>query len=246
MAGAQYEPFEEQGVVTERGRRLPAGNHKCCSQVGRVVDAVHPLAPAACGRFDQYREADITGSRDQVGVGEAGFGDSRYHRNAKGRHSCLRCDLVAHGGDSCSRRSDKHQPGVCQRGGEIGVFRKESVTGVHCLSPGSHGGIDHGLDTEITLSNRRRPDADGDVGLGDMARARVGVAVDRHRPNTHGFERPDDAHGDLAAVCDQYGVEHSCCHLITSGRRRTRRGRRAHWRPPKEQVPEPFWCRQGR
>ena len=216
MPGAQYEPFEKQGVVAERGRRLAAGNDKSSSEVGRVVDAVHTLAAAACGWFDQYREANVTGSGDQVGVGESGLGYSGYYRDAEGRHRGLGCDLVAHGGDSCRRRTDEHQSGTRQCSGEIRVLREESVTGVHCLRPGSHGRIDHGLDVEITLPRGRRPDPDGDVSLGHVACARVGIAVDRHRPDTHGSQRADDAHGNLAAVRDENGVEHVCCHVVTS------------------------------
>ena len=180
MPGAQNESFEEQGVVTERCRCLPPGNHQRRRQVGRVVDAVHTLAAAACGWFDQDREANITGSGDQVGVGQSGFGYSGYHRNTERRYSGLGCDFVAHGGDGRGRRADEHQSGARQGGGEICVLREESVTGVHCLRPGAHGRLDHSLDIEITLPGGRRPDPDSDVGLIDMARARVGVAVDRH------------------------------------------------------------------
>ena len=246
MPGAHNESFEEQGVVTERCRCLPPGNHKRRRQIGRIIDAVHTLTAAARGRFDQDREADITGSGDQVGVGESGFGNSGYHRNAEGRDGGLGRDLVAHGGDGRGRRTDEYQSGVCQCGGEIGVLREESVPGVHRLRPGAHGRLDHGLDVEITLPCGRRPDPDGDVSLGHVARARVGVAVDRHRPDTHGSQRPDDAHGDLATVRDKYGVEHSCCHVTTSGRRHRRPAQRAHWLSPKAQVPEQFWCRRGR
>ena len=46
-----------------------------------------------------------------------------------------------------------------------------------------------------------------DVGLGDVPGVGVGVAVHGDRTNTHGAQRADDPHGDLAAVGDQNGVE---------------------------------------
>ena len=79
------------------------------------------------------------------------------------------------------------------------------------------GGVDDRVDVEVALPRRGRADADRDVRLGDVAGVGVGVAVDGDRADAHRAQRADDAHGDLAAVGDQDGVE-------------SRRGHRHHIR----------------
>ncbi len=76
-----------------------------------------------------------------------------------------------------------------------------------CAPVRQRGGHDR-LDVEVALPRRRRPDAHGDVGLGDVARTGVGVAVDRDRADAHGAQRADDSHGDLAPVGDKDTGKH--------------------------------------
>ena len=78
---------------------------------------------------------------------------------------------------------------------------------MHCLRAGAPGRGDDGVDVEVALPCGRRPDGHRDVGLGDVAGARVGVAEHRDRADTHRTKRADDPHGDLATVGDQNGVE---------------------------------------
>ena len=98
-------------------------------------------------------------------------------------------------------------PAVSQRGGELRVLREESVAGVDRLRAGAPGRRDDGVDVEVALPRGRRSDAHRDIGLGDVARTGVGVAEHRDRADSHGAQRADDPHGDLAAVGDQNGVE---------------------------------------
>ena len=100
-----------------------------------------------------------------------------------------------------------------ERRREIGFLGEESVTGVDGLSAGADRRPNDRVDVEIALSRRRRADADGHVGLCDVAGAGVGIAVDRDRSDSHGAQRTDDADGDLAAVGHQNGIEESHRHI---------------------------------
>ena len=98
-------------------------------------------------------------------------------------------------------------PGSLQRGGELRVLREESVAGVDGLRAGAAHGVEDRVDRQVALPGGRRADPDRDVGLGDVPGVRVGVAEHRDRANSHGPQRADDPHRDLAAVGDQNGIE---------------------------------------
>ena len=98
-------------------------------------------------------------------------------------------------------------PAGLQRGGELRVLREESVAGMDGLRTGALRGRDDGVDVQVALPCGSGPDADRDVGLCDVAGARVGVAEHRDRPDPHRAQRADDPDRDLAAVGDQNGVE---------------------------------------
>ena len=98
-------------------------------------------------------------------------------------------------------------PAPSQRRGEFGVLREESVAGVDGLRAGATDRLEDRVDRQVALPGGRRADADRDVGLRDVPGVGVGVAVDGDRADAHRPQRADDAHGDLAAVGDQNGVE---------------------------------------
>jgi hypothetical protein len=54
-----------------------------------------------------------------------------------------------------------------------------------------------------------RADGFGFVGHADVAGGAVDVGVYGHAGDAHLAQRPDDAHGDLAAVGNQYLAEHA-------------------------------------
>ena len=116
-------------------------------------------------------------------------------------------DLVAHGLDRLDGRTDEHDSRGFQRRGEFGVLREESVAGMNRLRPGAAGSVDDRVDVEIALSRGGGADADRDVRLGDVTGVGVGIAEHGYRTDAHLAQRADDAHGDLASVGDQDGVE---------------------------------------
>ena len=113
---------------------------------------------------------------------------------------------------AADRRADEHDAGVVEGGREFRVLREEPVTRMYRLRAGAHRGVDDGGDVEVALPGRCRAEQHGGVGLGDVAGAGVGLAVDGHRSDAHLPQRPDDPDRDLAAVGDQNGVEKGRTH----------------------------------
>ena len=246
MPGAQYESLEKQGVVTERRPGLTAGGRQCRRQICRVIDSAHTLTATARRRFHQHRKTNLGCRGDQIVIGQPRLGDPGHHRNAACRHGGLGGDLVSHRGNGPDGWADEDQSGPGQDGRELGILREEAVTRMDTLGAGAQCGIDNRIDVEVALPGRRWSDSNGDIRLGDVAGSGIGIAVDRHCPNAHGFTCPHHPHGNLAAVGDQNGVEHSWRHVITSGRFRRRPARAAHWLRLKAPTPERFWCQRGR
>ena len=88
--------FEEEGVVAEGCRGLAPRSGDRRGESRRVVDDVHTLAAAACGRLDQHGEADLRRPRDQLVVGQARAGEARNGAHAARFDGLLGRDLVAH------------------------------------------------------------------------------------------------------------------------------------------------------
>jgi hypothetical protein len=62
---------------------------------------------------------------------------------------------------------------------------------------------ENGVDGKVALDGRRRPDADGSIGEGDVRRRRVGVGIDGYRFDPKFTACPDDPNRDFAAIGDQ-------------------------------------------
>src|SRR2546428_13880280 len=60
------------------------------------------------------------------------------------------------------------------------------------------------IDAQVTFVRRGGPDVFGLIGYAHVERGAVGVRVDGHGANPHFPQRPDDPHGDFAAVRDEY------------------------------------------
>ncbi len=208
VPGPQDEALQEQGVVAEARRRLAPGADERLAQVARGVHQAHALAAAARARLHQHRVADLLGRVDQVVVGHPEVGAPGHDGDAGGADRLLGPDLVAHDLDGVGGRADEDQAGVGAGLREGGVLGEEAVAGVHGLRPGLRGGVEQPLDRQVALARRCRAEPHGDVGLPDVARAGVGVAVDADAADAEPAQGAHDADGDLAAVGDEDGVEH--------------------------------------
>ena len=61
---------------------------------------------------------------------------------------------------------------------------------------------------KVALGRGRRADQVGGVGVGDMRRGAIGLAIDRDGAQPQLFARTHHAQSDLAAIGDQDSVEH--------------------------------------
>ena len=208
VAGRRDEPLQEQGVVAERGRSLPAGPDQRLLHLRGGLHQPHPLATPARRRLEQDREPDLIGRGGDLPVRHAPLGPPGDGRDAGGGHRRLGPDLVPHQLDGVRGRSHEHQAGGGGRPGELGVLGQEAVAGMHRLGAGGPRRGEDPLDVHVAVLGRRRTDPDGHVGLPHMRGARVGVAVDGDGTDAETPQRADDADGDLPAVGHQHRGEH--------------------------------------
>ena len=92
---------------------------------------------------------------------------------------------------------------------EGGILGQESVARVHGLTACRRRRRDDRRDTEVALTRRGRPDADGVVGEARMERAGISGRVDGDRFDPELVQCADDANRDLAAIRDQHAGEHA-------------------------------------
>ncbi len=100
---------------------------------------------------------------------------------------------------------------------ELGTLGEEAVAGVDRLGAALQRRLDERRHDEIALRGRRRPDADGLVGVPDVQALGVGLAVHGHRPDAQLAAGADDADGDLATVGDEDLAEHGRSLLAVAG-----------------------------
>src|SRR4051812_3545425 len=82
---------------------------------------------------------------------------------------------------------------------------------MHRLAPARLRRGDDRRDAQVALAGGRRADANRLVGETHVQRVGVGGRVDGDRLDPQLVQRADDAHGDLAAVRNQYAGEHQTC-----------------------------------
>ena len=207
VAGALDEALDEQRRVAECRARLAPRGGDGGGQLVRGPHDAHALAAAARGRLDHQRQADLVGgARGELVVRRVL--DRRHDRHAGRHREAPRLVLAPHALDDVGRRADERQAGIGARAREVRVLGEEAVAGVDRLRARAPRGVEHGVDRQVRLARRRRPDAQRRVGLADVRGDAVGVGVDRDGPQPERARRAQHADRDLAAVCDQHRVEH--------------------------------------
>ena len=128
--------------------------------------------------------------------------DARFGGNALGG------DLVPHAGDRTLARPDEGDPGLPERPRELGVLRKETVTGVHRIGARVPYGLEYPVYPQVAFRGGGLADAHGFVRHAHMQGPGIGIRVHGDGGNAHLSGRLDDAAGNLAAIGDEYFVEH--------------------------------------
>ena len=207
VPGRGHQPFQEQGVVPERGGSHPPGCLQGRRQVFAPLHGLHAFAAAPGGGFDQEGIPDVVGSRHQPLIVESGLRDAGHHGHPVALHVVLGADLVPHQVQGGYPGADERDAGVGKGPGEFDILAEEPVSRVHGLRSGAPAGRQYGLHGEVALPGRCRAQPYRSVGLPDVAGPGVVVAVDRHGPDAQAAQRADDPAGDLPAVGHQDGVE---------------------------------------
>ena len=97
---------------------------------------------------------------------------------------------------------------ACRAGlGKLGVLGQESVAGMHRVGPDAASHIDQLIDPKVALRRLIRPDGIRFVGQPHVQRIAIAFGIHGNRGEAHVAARPDNPHGDLAAVGDKYLVQ---------------------------------------
>ena len=197
-------PLDEALAPAERRGGLP---DRRLVQLGDLVLAPGHLEAAAAAAergLDRHREAMLGGERqDLVGPGDRVL-RARRQRGPGRAGDVPGPDLVAERLDGLRRRADPGQARVDHRAGEVGVLGQEAVAGMHRVRAGLGRHLDDLPDVQVGLLAGHTAQRIGFVGHPHMQRVQVGLGVDGHAGQPGVTARPDDPHGDLAAVGDQY------------------------------------------
>src|SRR5690606_7868607 len=92
--------------------------------------------------------------------------------------------------------------------GELGALGQKSIAGEDGLRAGRAGRLQDAVDAQVAVRGLVAAQRDSGIGLAHVRRVAVGVGMHGHAPDAQALERANGAHGDLAAVGDEYGVEH--------------------------------------
>ena len=168
------------------------------------------LAAAAARGLDGDREADlVVGDAQRVLERVDRLGRAGDDRHAGGLHQLARLGLGAHRVDGRRGRADEDDSRLVAGAGEGGVLGQEAIARMDGLGAGLLADLDDLVDLQVALGGRRPTEQVGLVGALHVQRIPIELGVDGDGGDAHLFERPHDADGDLAPICDQNLGEHA-------------------------------------
>ncbi len=214
-------------VVAEGRESLGLGDVDRIEKRPLAVHDAHAAAAAAARGLDDDRVADRLGDAEAlVRIGGQGAVGARHAGHPGLVHGRDRRDLVAHEADGLALRPDEHEAGFFHALGEVRVLGQEAVAGMDSHRVRDLGSADDRGHVEVAVPGLRRPDADGLVGEQHVLEGAVGGRVHGHRLDAELAARPQDAERYLAAIRDDYLVEHRLTRSRTAAAR-TRPARRS-------------------
>ena len=202
-------------VLLEVDRRVAEGtlgfgarDQDRVGEVLRVARDAHAAPPAARGRLDDDRVADLLGDAERLLLVAHRTVGARDHRHARRLHRVLGDGLVAHLLDGARRRPDPADAARHHGLGELRVLGQESVAGMDGLRARDFGRGNDAIEIEVALAGEVGPDTDGLIGEANVQRLGVGFAVDGDGLDPHFVARAHHAQRDLAPVGDEDLLEH--------------------------------------
>src|SRR6185312_35666 len=185
-------------AVGERRRGFVLGlGHEVRQLFGAAHDA-HAAAAASGRSFHHhgityaagYFQSFLDASEDALRPREDG--------HAGLLHGGARFLLQAHTADHFRLRPDEGEAGGLAHFGEVGVLRKEPVTGMNRFGVGDFGSADDRWNIEIAARALGGADADGFVRKTSMQAVAVSFGVHGHSADAEILAGADDSQGDLA------------------------------------------------
>ncbi len=125
----------------------------------RAFNDLHAATTAACCRLHDHGITDF--ARDLLRFLNRldRAVRSGHHRDARGLHRILSCDLVTHRRDGIRRGADEGQAVFLDDPGEARILRQEAVARMDRICAGHRRGRYYGRYIEVTVFCRRRADA---------------------------------------------------------------------------------------
>ena len=96
------------------------------------------------------------------------------------------------------------KPGLRACLGELRVLGQKPVARMHRVGAGRSGDVDQLVDPQVAFRCLVRPDGVRFVRQAHVKRVAIAFRIHRNRGEPHVAARPDDPHGNLAAVGDEY------------------------------------------
>jgi hypothetical protein len=132
---------------------------------------------------------------------------ARHQRHAGAPGDFARFEFVAHHRDILGAWTDKNDVVVGTRLREGGALREKTVARMERVAAGALRSGDEVFYFQITVHRPRRADANRAIGHLRGHALSIGVRDCCDRLNSQALACANDAHGDLAAVGDQYSCD---------------------------------------
>src|SRR5690606_8052432 len=175
-----------------------------------VHDAHAATATASCS-LDDHGIADATA--DLKTLFRVVYRQRAVRTGNSGNAGLLHCldglYLVTHHADNVGVRADKDKTAFLYLLGKIGVFREETVAGMHSHSVGNLHGADDGWNVQVTFRRRVRADTDGLVRQAHVFQIAVDLGVDSDCLDAHLAAGAQYAQRNFASVGDKNFFKHN-------------------------------------
>src|ERR1019366_7360484 len=200
--------FQVKVAVAEGARGLRLRLTVKAGQLIFIAHYAHAAPPAPRRGLEDDRKADLTRPLARFFIG----GDHAVRAGKDGHavlfHGGASFFFFAHQPDDIGSGSDELDVTAFADFGEVGVLRKQAVTGMDGVHVGDFGGADHRGNVEITLRQLRRANANRLIGKAHMQRIAIRFTVDCDGPDAEFLACANDAQRDLAAIRYQNFLEH--------------------------------------
>ena len=208
VAGLLDEFLGQDAVVAEARPRLVGGAVETVAAFRVVAHHAHAFAAAPGAGLEHYRIADLPATATAwsgPSITPPWPGMVFTPASAAMRLEVILSPMLV---IACSPGPMKVDPGGGERAGELRVFRKEAVAGMHRIRSGALDGAENPVDAQVAVRRGGLADAHRLVGHAHVQGPGIGIGMNRDRGDAHPAGGPDHAAGDLTTIGYQYFLEH--------------------------------------